>query len=157
MNSGNNLNVSDSRCCSLSDDKLSEQLSTIPKIEIPKFEVSQSIQLFLDDQKDKLSEIDKYLLTSIDKLQQTVQFIIPIIKDSNVQARITNGKVIRLTDWKSKHASDLEEAAKLVNKHEEILEKKSFLLDVIRVIANACIGLLGGLVAWFAVAEHIFK
>lgn len=187
MLSNKNEKVEDSkiygRQIPLSDDAINLAVSSLPDVKCPQFKLTPEVKAiwyqlsgrYGDDKLENNSSNDdgdslkkaldvapmmsafKYILEVMDKLQQQMDWLVPTVEDMNKQTRKTNGKLIRLKEWHDKNEVVIEESLHLVKKHQEVLEKSSFLRDIATKILIAVAGAAGGILTWVELFEHFSK
>ena len=139
----------------LIEDKIApEVLSNIEAIQdVPDFEETDEIKLMVNTQED-LKPHTIYLLKTVNKLDQNIEWLNKVTLDNNRQARKTNGNVIILKEWHNMYGHKTVEALKKVEKHEHLLENALTIKTAFKYVATSIISIISGL---FLGAEFFSK
>lgn len=121
-----------------------EALSSIPELKVPNFESRLPPHLSAT-----LSPEMRYLMTEINMINQKQDYLIRVACDSNLQARRTNGKVLRLQDWQRRATSDFKEVEHTLNELKDTQEELGKIAQWARRVSGGWRGIVfvGALVA----------
>lgn len=138
----------------LSNGKLSEALSDIPEIKIPEYKVSPEIQMLLEGTV-KPEEREAFILRKLDEMDQWQKAVMPVIFDSNKQARKTNGQVIVLSAWNQAYGNKLVKSLQTVEKHEELLAKTITVKDAFKYLLASGVSAAAGILVWIEFFQKV--
>lgn len=85
-----------------------------------KVKLSNEIRLLIEsEQPDKILT---YILTNMDIMRQQLSILMPIVSEINREAKKTNGKIIKLQEWKDEYEHLLPETILSVQDHDKLLK-----------------------------------
>jgi hypothetical protein len=93
----------------------------------PPVSVSKETELLIESEKP--DKIQAYLLRTVDVMRQQISMLIHVVSDVYRESKKTNGKVIKLQEWKEEYEDILPDAIIAVNKHERSIEEHKTILN----------------------------
>lgn len=101
-----------------------QNLTDTPKCDsggFPKVTVSNEIKLLIESEEP--DRILTYILTNMDIMRQQLNIIIPMVSEISRESKKTNGKIIKLQEWKDEYENLLPETIISVNDHEKSIKE----------------------------------
>lgn len=88
---------------------------------------SKETELFIESEKP--DKVQAYLMRNVDVMRQQIATLIHVVSDVYRESRKTNGKVIKLQEWKEEYEDILPDTVIAVNKHERSIEEHKIMLN----------------------------